>query len=87
MTILREVADVDKIECLRTGMKSDWRSIKAFNRDRFEEKQNRLREIRADLEAVGLCSEALSKAISANYNRRDRDLPDLSIELEFEIDE
>lgn len=87
MTILRDVADVDEIEHLRTGMKSDWRSIKAFNRDRFEEKQNRLREIRSDLEAVGLCSEALSKAISANYNRRDRDLPELSIELEFEIDE
>ena len=54
------------------------------NKDRFEEKQNRLCEIRDDLETVGLYSEALSRAISANYNRRDRDLPDLSIELEFE---
>jgi hypothetical protein len=86
MTILRDVADVDEIECLRTGMKSDWRSIKAFNKDRFEEKQDRLSEIRDDLETAGLYSEALSKAISANYNRRDQDLPDLSIELEFEID-
>ena len=82
----QDVADVDEIECLRTGMKSDWRSIKAFNKDRFEEKQDRLSEIRDDLETAGLYSEALSKAISANYNRRDRDLPDLSIELEFEID-
>lgn len=86
MVILRDVADVDEIECLRMGMKSDWRSIKAFNKDRFEEKQNRLREIRNDLEAAGLYSEALSRAISANYNRRDRDLPDLSVELEFELD-
>lgn len=86
MVILQDVANVDEIECLRRGMKSDWRSIKAVNKDRFEEKQNRLREIRNDLETAGLCSEALSKAISANYNRRDRDLPDLLIELEFELD-
>lgn len=86
-TILRDVADVGEIETLRANMISDWRTIKAFNKDRFEEKQDRLRDILKDLRSVGVGSVALSKAILANYNRRDRDLPDLSIELEFEIEE
>lgn len=82
---LKDVADVDEIEGLRSGMRSDWRALKAVNRDRFDEKQNRLREIRDDLEDTGFESAALNKATSANFNRRDRDLPDLALELEFKL--
>ena len=85
MDKLREVADVHEIEQLRAGMKSDWRALKAVNRGRFEEKQSRLREIRSQLMAAGLESLALNKAVEANFNRRDRDLPDLSRALEFSV--
>ncbi|GAA6162187.1 hypothetical protein NBRC116589_43610 [Ruegeria sp. HU-ET01832] len=86
MEVLQQVADVDEIEGLRRGMQRDWRQLKSVNRDRFSEKQDRLREIRDDLEKVNVVSRALNQAISANYNRPDRDEDDLKIELEFEIE-
>ena len=85
LTVLRDVADVEEIEHLRSGMRSDWRVVKAINRGRFDEKQERLKCIRDDLARVEIESVALNKAIGANYNRRDRDLQDLDLELEFRM--
>ena len=85
MEILGTVADVDKIESLLRGMRNDWGLLKAVNRRRFEEKQEQIEEIRADLESAGIRSEALDLAVGVNFNRRDRDEPDLSVELMFAI--
>lgn len=84
MAKLFEVADVDEIARLRDGMKRDWSALKSANRPRFAEKQQRLREIRDQLTKIGLESCALNLAISANFNRRDRDRRDLDLILEFQ---
>ena len=84
MAKLREVADVDEIEQLRDGMKYDWRALKAINRERFDVKKQRLREIREQLTAIGLEAPALNMAISTTFSRPDRDRPDLDRLLEFQ---
>ena len=81
---IAQLADISDIEALRSGMLSDWSALKAANRSRFDEKQGLLAEIQADLEAAGLRSRALDLAVSANFNRPDRDKPDLYEALEFE---
>ena len=83
LKILGSVADVEEIEKLRRGMRDDWRLLKAVNKRRFEQKQEHLEEIKADLESAGIESEALDFAVGVNFNRRDRDEPDLSVELVF----
>ncbi|MBW0157609.1 hypothetical protein [Sedimentimonas flavescens] len=83
ITELSAVADIEEIEGLRRGMRSDWRAAKAVNRERFEEKQRRLREIRSQLETVEIGSRALDLAIAANFNRPDRDTATLNVSLEF----
>ena len=83
MEVLSTVADVNEIDNLRRGMKSDWRLLKAVNRERFDIKQARLEEIRIELETAGIQSRALDLATEVNFNRRDRDAPDLSLELVF----
>ena len=84
MEILGTVADVDKIESLLRGMRKDWYFLKAVNKGRFEQKQEHLEEIRVDLESAGIRAEAIDLAVEANFNRPDRDEPDLSVELVFE---
>jgi hypothetical protein len=83
MSEVATLADVEEIDRLRAGMKSEWRAQKAVNRQRFEEKQGMLRQIRDDLRAADIESRALNLAVGANYNRPDRDKPDLDMDLEF----
>ena len=83
MENLATVADVQEIGSLIYEMKIAWRQLTGANRARFTEKQDRLKEIRADLAAVGIESQALDLAATANFNRPDRDKRDLSEPLEF----
>ncbi|MBW6419650.1 coiled-coil domain-containing protein 22 [Celeribacter sp. PS-C1] len=82
---LRGIIDVSEIEILRSEMLRDWRQLKSANSARFKERQTRLREIREDLAKAGLECCALDKAVAANFNRPDRDKPDLMLGLEFRL--
>ncbi len=82
-TIVNRVVSLSEIEDLRRGMTYDWRALKAVNRERFDKKQERLREIEAELEEAGIQCIALSNSVAANYNRRDRDYQDLKETLVF----
>ena len=82
---LEGIVDLSEIERLRSDMLREWRQQKAANRERFEPLQKRMRAIRDAMHAVGVTSRAVRLAVTANYNRPDRDRPDLLIAVEVEI--
>lgn len=77
----------DQIEQIRRSMAYQWRALKAANRERFEELQEDMAKIRENLEAAGIDCRAVRLAAKANWNRRDRDLDDLSVSIAFALAE
>ncbi|TYB83405.1 hypothetical protein [Oceaniovalibus sp. ACAM 378] len=82
---VNDVVSISEINELRTSMQRAWRSQTSKNRDLFSESQDRLREIRDELSENDIESDTLDLAVGANYNRRDRDLDDLKVKLEFAV--
>ena len=64
-------------------MLREWKTLKSVNRDRFEELQAELSTLSEELAEIGVECHALNLAASANWNRPDRDKPDLMISIEF----
>jgi hypothetical protein len=81
---LHGIVDRVEIEHLRRQMLRTWQP-KACDRARFKPLQERMREIRDAMHGVGVTSQAVRLAAEANFNRPDRDRPDLSVPIELEI--
>lgn len=80
------IATRARIDALRGEMKRNW-IPKAYAKPLFEDAQSKLRQIFRDLREAGVECEAARLAANANFNRKDRDLRDLSIAIEFEAAE
>jgi hypothetical protein len=76
------IATRDVIEKLRGEMRRNW-IPKSFAKPLFEESQSKLRGIFRALREAGVECEAARLAANANFNRKDRDLADLSVRIEF----
>ncbi len=71
-----------QINALRATMKKNF-IPKSYATGPFNEAQSKLRAIRDELEEAGIECRAVSLAVSANKNRRDRDYNDLLVDIEF----
>ena len=80
------IATRQRIEALRGEMKRNL-VPKAYAKTLFEDAQSKLRQIFRALREAGVECEAARLAANANFNRKDRDLRDLSIAIEFEAAE
>jgi hypothetical protein len=79
---VKHIATRAFIEELRGEMKRNW-VPKAYAKPLFEESQNKLRVIFRALRESGVECEAARLAANANFNRKDRDLADLNVRIEF----
>ena len=73
----------NEIMDLREGMKDDWQLLKHANQKAFQNKQNRLKEIKKILDNNGIICQGLELAINTDFTRTDRDAPNLSHDLIF----
>ncbi|MFX0543837.1 hypothetical protein ACEWPM_019370 [Roseovarius sp. S4756] len=83
--IVEGVVSISEIEELRMRMRQAWKSPTSKNRDLFNASKEDLIEIRDILEENKIESDGIDLAISANYNRKDRDYDDLLVKLDFSV--
>lgn len=81
--IVSDVVDIEEIEGARREMRKMMPIAKAWASTKYGEAEKRLSDIRDRLEAAGIESEAVNRAIGANKNRYDRDFDDLFGPLDF----
>lgn len=81
--IVDQVVSVSEITDCLTEMRRNMKIAKANASKRYDEARSELIAHRNTLRGVGIQSDAINQAISANRNRPDRDYPDLCREMIF----
>lgn len=72
---LSNIIDLEEVRTLQDAMCNAFHSVKTFNREKYEDAQERLKEISKTLASVGLRSDGINELAYMNWNRKDRDNP------------
>jgi chromosome segregation ATPase len=83
--LLKKACDINSIFESQEIMKKNWGTMKGKNRDSFKEAQRVIRKERERLESIGFISVGIEELLDLNFNRPDRDNPDVSVKSIFTL--